>query len=441
MSRNLIAGGLLARNTIWNLVGEGSPLIVAVVAIPILVQALGTERFGILTLAWLLIGYFGLFDLGVGRALTNLIAQKLGAGEDHTLPALIWTANFLMFGVGIVGGVVLASFAPYLVYSTLKIPVTLKREALLSLYLLSAALPAVISTTGFRGILEAYQRFDTANIIRIPMGVFSFVAPLAVLPFSHSLVPVVGILAIGRYLGLFSYIVACRLLIPSVRSSPEWRSSLVRPLLSFGGWMTVSNTVSPIMAGLDRVFLGALVSMQAVAFYATPYEVVTKLLFIPSGIAGVLFPAFSFSLPTDPTRTRKLYKYGNAVTALVMGPLMLLFILFAHRGLKLWLGESFASSSSMVLRVLAVGVFFNSLAQPPFALVQGAGRADWTGKLHLAELPFYLILFWTLTRKLGIDGTALAWSIRVAIDWLLLWMMSRELLNSGPIAKPVASPN
>ena len=77
MLEKLTAGRLLARNTIWNLVGEGAPLLVGVVAIPILIHALGTARFGILMIVWMLIGYLGLFDLGMGRALTNPVAQKL----------------------------------------------------------------------------------------------------------------------------------------------------------------------------------------------------------------------------------------------------------------------------------------------------------------------------------------------------------------------------
>ncbi|NIP58770.1 MAG: flippase, partial [Gemmatimonadetes bacterium] len=48
------------------------------------------------------------------------------------------------------------------------------------------------------GILEASQRFGLLNAVLIPMGALLFLAPLAVLPFSTSLVPVVGSLAAVR---------------------------------------------------------------------------------------------------------------------------------------------------------------------------------------------------------------------------------------------------
>ena len=58
------------RHTFYNLLGLGLPLLAAVVTIPVLVSELGDARFGLLTLIWAVVSYFGLFDLGLGRALT-----------------------------------------------------------------------------------------------------------------------------------------------------------------------------------------------------------------------------------------------------------------------------------------------------------------------------------------------------------------------------------
>lgn len=70
------SSGSLIRSVLWTLVGDGSPILAAVFAIPILIHRLGNDRFGVLTLAWTIVGYFGMFDVGVGRALTKLIAER-----------------------------------------------------------------------------------------------------------------------------------------------------------------------------------------------------------------------------------------------------------------------------------------------------------------------------------------------------------------------------
>jgi len=45
----LTSGAVLAQNTGWNLIGQGVPMLVAIFAIPLLIQGLGIDRFGVLT--------------------------------------------------------------------------------------------------------------------------------------------------------------------------------------------------------------------------------------------------------------------------------------------------------------------------------------------------------------------------------------------------------
>src|SRR5260370_8362504 len=89
---HLTSGRLLARNTIWNLLGQLLPMAVAVVAIPPLVRGLGVARFGVLSLGWIVVGYFSLFDLGIGRAPPKLVADKPWAHHEPSLTSLALTA-------------------------------------------------------------------------------------------------------------------------------------------------------------------------------------------------------------------------------------------------------------------------------------------------------------------------------------------------------------
>jgi O-antigen/teichoic acid export membrane protein len=208
-------------------------------------------------------------------------------------------------------------------------------------------------------------------------------------------------------------------------------------LFSFGAWMTVSNIVSPIMEYLDRFLVGMLLSLNAVAYYATPFGVVIRLLVLPMAIVGVLFPAFSTALVADHEHAGKLFRRAVKYAVLVLLPLTLLVVLFAQSGLSIWLGPAFATHSTRVLQWLAIGVFANGIAMVPFALIQGAGRADITGKLHLLELPIYVATVWGLTKNYGIEGTAIAWTLRVIIDCVLLFWAVERLLGSLPRLKTI----
>ncbi|HEX9190315.1 MAG TPA: flippase [Vicinamibacteria bacterium] len=414
-------GGItLARNTLWNLVGQGAPLLAALLAIPFILRGLGTERFGALSLAWMLIGYFSLFDLGLGRALTKLVAEMVAEGRESEVPGLAWTALHLMAGLGVVGAALIALFSRWLVSGVLNVPPELRGETRQAVYLLAASLPLVISTAGLRGLLEAKQRFFLVNALRVPMGVLTFAAPALVLPFSRSLAAVVGALALLRVVSWALHLALCIRVFPTLTEDMAFHPRLVAPLLRLGGWMTVTNVVGPFMAYLDRFLIGGLMTLAAVAYYVTPYEMVTRLLIVPYAIAQVLFPAFAASLVADRPRAALLYDRGLKSVFLSLFLPTLLIVALAPELLRLWLGAEFARESAGVLRWLAVGIFVNGLAQIPFALVQGAGRPDFTARLHLAEVPFYLVGVYWLVRAGGVEGAAIAWTLRATVDALVL---------------------
>ena len=81
-------------------------------------------------------------------------------------------------------------------------------------------------------------------------------------------------------------------------------------------------------------------------------------------------------------------------------------------------------------RILAAGTLLNGIAHVPFALVQGAGRPDLTARLHLAEFPVYLVLVYVLTLWLGIEGTAIAWTLRTGFDLVALHVLTEGQLES-----------
>lgn len=425
----LTSGSLLARNTLWNLIGQGSPLIIAAVAIPILVRHIGVDRYGILSISWMLIGYFSLFDFGVGRALTKFVADRLGTSDEHDIPPLVWTSLMLMLLLGVVGGICMAAMSPWLVSRILKIPIALHVETLRTFYLLALGTPFVITTTGFRGILEAQQRFGIVNAIRIPMGAFTFGGPLLVIPFSNHLVPIVGLLLAGRVLLCVAYGFACLRTMPSLLRGFALQTSVIRPVLSFGSWVTVSNVVSPVMQSMDRFLIGGLLSVGAVAYYSAPFDVISRISILPAAVAGVLFPAFAVSYVQDRNRLASLLGRGLKFIFLAVFPIVLLIVTFAPEGLRLWLGPVFAEQSTSVTRWLAAGTLVNCLALVPTTFIQGIGRPDITAKLHLIELPLYLGGAWWLIRERGIEGAALAWVVRVLLDAVLLFIVAESFLE------------
>jgi O-antigen/teichoic acid export membrane protein len=421
----LTAGRLLARNSGLNLLAYGLPLIAAVALIPPLIAGLGEERFGILAIAWMLLGYFSMLDLGISRAVTHAVAERTGAGREEEAARAVRTASVMLLGLGAALAAALALAAPWLA-RLFSMPAALEAETTAGLVVVAAAIPAVLGAAVSRAVLEARQRFGVVSAIRVPLGVLTFAAPVLVLPVSAELPVVLGSLAMVRYLAWGAFALGARGTLPGTGGRRFDRGEAAR-LLRFGGWVTVSNVVSPLMVSADRVVIAAALSSAAVTYYVTPFEVVTKLWIVPAAVLGVLFPAFAASATADPARAALLLRRTGAVVAALLLPVAVLLTAFAQEGLTLWLGGEFAERSTTVARWLVAGVFVNCLAHAPFAFLQAAGRPDLPAKLHLVELPLYAGLLIVLVPPLGIEGVAIAWFARSCIDTALHLALSARL--------------
>jgi O-antigen/teichoic acid export membrane protein len=409
-------------------------MIVAIFAIPLLIKQLGTDRFGVLVLVWMVVGYFSLFDMGLGRALTQLVSENLGVGKDHVLPVLVWTALFIMLLLGFAGTIILYFLSPLVVLKVLNIPDAIQNETLHAFYFLAISIPLVISSSGLSGILEAHQRFGLINAVRLPLGMFTFIGPLLVLPFFNDLFSVVVVLVVGRFVAWLFYLRFCLQVLPDLRKQISLQRSFIKPLLRFGSWITMTNIVSPLLPFLDRFLISAMISVKALAYYSTPYEVVTRLKFFPVALVGVLFPFFASSFGQERNRAAQIYDRGVKYTFLVLFPVILLIVTFSYDILNVWLGREFADQSAVVLQILAIGVFINSLARIPYALLQGIGRPDLTFKLYLIELPPYLLAIYWLINAYGIEGAAVAWLIRMIIEMIFLFFMAQRLFSNSIVS-------
>lgn len=416
-------------NTLYNLAGKILPLLVGIISIPIFIHKIGVERFGILAIVWALIGYFGIFDLGLGRATTKFVAEYLALDKLEELPPLVWTSLLLLFGLGLIAGALIYLTTPVLVDRIFKISPQLIGETTKSFYLLAVTIPFVFTTACLQGILEAQQRFALINAIRVPAALASYLAPLPIIFYTNNLYPVVAMTVALRLLVWLAFFILGSRSLPGMNHLRRPRLRYIKQLLGFGGWLTVGAIISPIMVYTDRFFIGALLSMEVVAYYVTPYELVTKLWIIPGSLIPVLFPVFSAYATGPQDKLATLHDRAVKYTVLTITPVTVCVIVLAQPFLKLWLGPKFAEVSTPIMQLLAVGVLINSIAHVPYSAIQAIGRPDLTAKLHLLELPIYLALLWFSIVSLGLLGAALVWVFRATATTAAVFWMKHRLMS------------
>jgi O-antigen/teichoic acid export membrane protein len=218
---------------------------------------------------------------------------------------------------------------------------------------------------------------------------------------------------------------------PILRARPRLDRAKALTLLSFGGWMTLSNLLLPVMINLaDRYAIGALLTVAVVTFYTTPSELVVKMLILPRSWVSVLFPRFAGGFPTDPEATGRLCARSLRLLWLAMFPATLAVIVLAPEFLRLWLGAEngpeYARRAGPIMQWLALGMYVYAPPYVPYSFLQAIGQPRRAALIHLAELPFFLAALWFGITRFGLPGAAWAWIARAAADVVLLLLASRR---------------
>ena len=409
------SAGRLLSGTLWNAAGRGLPLLLALALTPVLVQQMGIERWGLFTLALALVGVFSVFDLGVGSALTRALSARIGAGQRDGAAELAGAAISALALLSAAVSAIAFALMPFLVRDLLNTPLALQAEAVAAFRLLCVAAPLVVVNSALWGTLAAYQRFRAANLVTIPVSTFYYLGPVLVLLVWQSLVGVILVLLACRLANTIAYGWLVRRDLPGLRPGlPRW--SLVGPLVRMGGWMSASGILTQALLYADRFLIGALLTLAAVAFYATPLDLVMRMWILPVAIVQALLPAMASAYLSHPQIAAGLLRRGALLMMVGTLPACLLLVATGPWLLELWLGAEFATGGGRVLQILAVGVFFSCVAFAPSGLIDSIGRPDVNAIWQLAQMAVFLPLSAGLLLWLGIEGAAAAWATRCAVD-------------------------
>lgn len=412
----------LRRNTLWNLAGSGLPLIAAACFIPYTLNQLGSEAFGVLTLIWALIGYFSLFDMGVGRALTFALSQLAKHNHIQEISLTLKAGLLLTLAAGALGTLIMWVLAPFLAERWLNISVHLQQDVLLSFQIAAIGVIPASIYSGLRGALEGLGRFAESNINKIVLGLCIFTLPaIAIALHGNQLWIITLYLVLARVVTLIAALIQLRLYLSGGNRSQIKQN--LKPLLNYGVWLTVSGIISPLMVYGDRFFVSAAVGATLLPIYAIPQEGLQRLLMIPLALSGALLPLLSASSMQEKLR---LYQRHLKRITLVMCLVCSLAAALAYPIFKWWISLKFAQQALPITFILCVGMWLNSIAIVPYTFLHANGHTKITALFHLVELVFYAVVLWWLAKYFGLIGAALAWVARVLLDLILLHTATRK---------------
>lgn len=412
------------KNIAFSFLGNILPILCAFIFIPYIRINIGDRDFGAIVLIWAIIGYFGIFDLGISKALVyhtarikNNLNELLSPVVQYSIKWITILTAFFSFNLFI--------WAEEFCRIFLNDNSGPNSDLIISFQIVAVAIPFTTIGNALRGVLEGLSDFKNSAVIKAVTFSAYFYVPAALAP--------LGLLTLSNTAAgyLIIRIISCLWSWWEVRRSPVYRRQEhagsatlnFREIFSYGLWALVTSIISPLMVYGDRFVISAAVGASLVGIYAILQETIGRSLIAASSYCAVMQPEFT---RLDNDQWYEMYVKSERTLAVLLAVMYAAVMLTAKPLLEWWLDESLVDYM-VLIAIFTVALFFNSMAQLPYAVLLGRGRPDWVAKAHLVEFLFYLPVCWFVTQEFGLQGAAAAWLLRVLVDYGILRCMVTKI--------------
>jgi O-antigen/teichoic acid export membrane protein len=410
----------VSRHATYNMIGAILPAVLTLATVPAYLAVVGLERYGVLTLCWVLVGYAGILDVGLGLA----AARKIAASRDdrEEAEAVFWTTAAISLAVGSIAAILMYAGATFYFSTLTDDNPALYDELMGSAPMLALMMPLALIGSAINGALTGRERFGVINAANTLSQTLMAVLPLTIAYFwTTDLRWLVAGLLLARFLPVpWTYRVARRAVPLTTPKRPTW--SRARELLTQGGWMSLIFAANSVLQTLDRMLIGSRVGPSAVPIYAIPYGLVSKVILVPHSLSIALFPRYAY-VPEE--ERRRLNSSSIQAVAVIVTPALIGLVAIAQPFFTLWVGAELAAASLPVAYVLAGGFWFYCIGHMGYSMLQAIGRPDLVAKVLLAELIPYVVLLVAGLALAGVLGAAAAFTLRAGADCLIFLRLAR----------------
>lgn len=399
----------IQKNLVFSAVGYMLPMLAALATIPVMVDRLGVDLYGLYTICISLIGFMALVDFGIGQTVIKYVAEYEATGQTQRVQPLLGVALLIYLVVGIVSAIALYGFAPLLAQGLYEGEV---KQGLAQDVLRITAVPLLLGYVNqfFLNVCKAYHRFDVPAMIHNAGNLSGILLATLLLLAGYSLREVLWGYVLIQALALAAgYVASVRVVPAGIRLRPRFERQVLRSILSFSVYTFIGNFIGALTSRVDKLLIGLLVGTEAVTYYQIPFMIAQMANGLVHTLSQIVFPRFSeMSGLQDRQGLLRLYGTVNAAVLLMSLVIAVMLISVGGEFLSVWISLEFANKASDVLTVIALYFLLQSSTVAGYWVLQGAGKAQQTALMFVLDASAYFIALYYLANHYGYLGAAFA---------------------------------
>jgi O-antigen/teichoic acid export membrane protein len=421
------------RNIVANVVGAGLAMAVLVVVVPVYLRLLGAEAYGLVGLFTTVKVATLALDLGLGATLNREVARLTARPrEDDDGRDVAVTLEAGSWGVGLLVGLLFAAAAPAIAGRWLTFSMLSTGEVRGALWLIAAALPALIARGLYLAGLNGLQRQGMANLVQVGGTTLRAAATVTALVSVASTVTVFFVVQVTLlYLEALAGAVALRRTLPPATRPGRIRPAALRSVLGFSAGVSGTMVLGFALMSVDQVILSAILPLAEFGYYTLAVSGSNAVGQLVHPVTTAVYPRFSQLVERGDTRDlAKEYHFFSQLVAVLVLPLGVLLVFFPGEILALWTRDpQVAQAAAVVLGLRAVGTVLNALMHVPHVMQLAFGWSTLGVGVNAVALVIAVPATLILSLRWGGAGAALVYvGLNAAALLLAMGCMHRRVL-------------
>lgn len=403
----------LKKNVVANYLGQGWSGLIGLAFVPLYIEYLGIEAYGLIGIFALLQAWLTLLDMGMTPTLNREMARfTAGAHTPQSIRDLLRSLEIVCFGIAALIGVLIWAASGWLAADWLradKLPLDVVAQAIA----IMGGVAALRFVEGiYRGAILGLQRQVFFNVMNASLSTVRAVGAVAVLAWVS---PTIETYFVWQGLvSIISVIVlagAAHKSLPSAPRPAKFSRQAILEIRHFAGGMMATTFLALLLTQVDKILLSRLISLEFFGYYTLAATVAAAITLFVVPISQAFYPRLTeLVAQNDNQGLIQTYHRSAQLVTVLAAPAAFMLIFFGHNLLSLWTGDKvLAREVAPLLSLLALGTFFNGLMHMPYMLQLAHGWSGFAARVNLVAVAVLIPAILWATPRFGAVGAAWAW--------------------------------
>lgn len=409
-------------NITANFIGQIFTSLVGFIFIPIYIQYLGVESYGLIGIFSIITAWFSILDAGLSPALIREMALFTGGKHNpYSIRTLLFSVEYFFLIVAIIIFLLLL-FASnwisiYWIHSKSNSSDIIQKSIILMGVMFSLKFFESIYKNSIIGLQYQVQinMYEIITSLIKAIGAFlllKYVSPSLLIFFSWQLFLSIAYILFLKY--------KINFLLPAAESKINFSLTSLLSLKSFAGGMMIMVILSLFQTQVDKILLSKILSLNEFGLYTLTFTAAGALMVLTSPVSQALYPRMNQVFQKgDQREFMFLYHIGNQIILILFGSASILLFFFPKLFLLFWTNNpDITSNSFSLLSLVALGFFFSGINTMSFTAVLTYSNLQSANyiKIFLVIISIPAILYFVPTY--GSKAAAIIWLFGSLVNYI-----------------------